>query len=51
MALMGQEMERLNGVLRSRGDEVAAAQSKMRLLEHELESLQRKHSDQETLIA
>lgn len=46
---VGQEVERLNGVLRSKSEELAAAQSRIRLLEHEQESLQRRLNDQEAL--
>jgi chromosome segregation ATPase len=47
IAIIGQEIERLNGLLRSRGEEIASAEGKLRIFEREYESLQRKLGDQE----
>jgi chromosome segregation ATPase len=43
-------LERLNGLLRSKGEEVASAQSKIRIIEHDHDSLQRRNSEHESTI-
>ena len=50
LAILGQEIERLNGLLRARGDELTSTEGKLRMLEHEYESLQRKLGDQESSL-
>ena len=34
LAILGQEIERLNGLLRARGDELTSTEGKLRMLEH-----------------